>query len=81
MQLTRNTTVTSMPDGGITIKRTEAKDFKKLQDLELDAGEIDEVQYEESLIEQSGENLPEGEIKIQLDDGSGSLKEIIIKYK
>ena len=24
---------------------------------------------------------PEGEIKIQLDDGSGSLKEIIIKYK
>ena len=81
MQLTRNTTVTSMPDGVITIKRTEAKDFKKLQGLELDAGEIDEVQYEESLIEQSGENLPEGEIKIQLDDGSGSLKEIIIKYK
>ncbi|MAV64211.1 MAG: hypothetical protein CMG00_03350 [Candidatus Marinimicrobia bacterium] len=81
MQLTRNTTVTSTPNGAITIKKTEAKDFKKLQDLELGAGEIDDLEYQESLVEQAGENLPEGEIKIQLDDGSGSLKEIIIRYK
>ena len=55
--------------------------FKKLQRLELNAGEIDESEYEESILEQLGEDLPDGEIKIQLDDGSGSLKEIIIKYK
>ena len=53
----------------------------KLQRLELGAGEIDQNEFEESLLEQQGEGLPEGEIKIQLDDGSGSLKEIIIKYK
>ena len=47
----------------------------------LDVGEIDEVEFEQSLLEQSGEELPEGEIKVQLDDGSGSLKEIIIKFK
>ena len=44
-------------------------------------GEINETEYEESILEQLGDDLPEGEIKIQLDDGSGSLKEIIIKYK
>jgi len=81
LQLTRNTTVVSEPDGQMNIKKTELNDFKKLQRLELNAGEIDESEYEESILEQSGENLPEGEIKIQLDDGSGSLKEIIIKYK
>ena len=65
----------------IDIKKTEAKDFKRLQTLELDVGEINEAEFEQSLLEQSGEELPEGEIKVQLDDGSGSLKEIIIKYK
>ena len=81
LQLTRNTTIISEPDGKIDIKKTNLNDFKKLQRLELGAGEINENQYEESILEQLGENLPEGEIKIQLDDGSGSLKEIIIKYK
>ena len=81
LQLTRNTTILSQPDGNIDIKKTEVEDFKKLQKLELNAGEIDEVQYETSILEQIGEDLPEGEIKIQLDDGSGSLKEILIKYK
>ena len=81
LQLTRNTTIISQPDGNIDIKKTEVEDFKKLQQLELNAGEIDEVQYESSILEQIGEDLPEGEIKIQLDDGSGSLKEILIKYK
>ncbi len=81
LQLTRNTTILSQPDGSIDIKKTEVEDFKKLQKLELNAGEIDEVQYETSILEQIGEDLPEGEIKIQLDDGSGSLKEILIKYK
>ena len=80
-QLTRNMTVTSLPDGSMDIKKTNPKDFKKLQSLELDVGEIDEVEFEQSLLEQSGEELPEGEIKVQLDDGSGSLKEIIIKFK
>tara|TARA_Y100001980_G_C14522774_1_gene298135 strand:- start:701 stop:1438 length:738 start_codon:yes stop_codon:yes gene_type:complete len=81
LQLTRNTTILSQPDGSIDIKKTDVEDFKKLQKLELNAGEIDEVQYETSILEQIGEDLPEGEIKIQLDDGSGSLKEILIKYK
>lgn len=81
LQLTRNTTIVSQPDGNIDIKKTEVEDFKKLQKLELNAGEIDELQYESSILEQIGEDLPEGEIKIQLDDGSGSLKEILIKYK
>lgn len=81
LQLTRNTTIISQPDGNIDIKKTEVEDFKKLQKLELNAGEIDELQYESSILEQIGEDLPEGEIKIQLDDGSGSLKEILIKYK
>ena len=81
LQLTRNTTVISEPDGQMNIKKTELNDFKKLQRLELNAGEIDESEYEESILEQLGEDLPDGEIKIQLDDGSGSLKEIIIKYK
>ena len=81
LQLTRNTTILSQPDGSIDIKKTEVEDFKKLQKLELNAGEIDEIQYETSILEQIGEDLPEGEIKIQLDDGSGSLKEILIKYK
>ena len=80
-QLTRNMTVTSLPNGSMDIKKTDPKDFKKLQSLELDVGEIDEVEFEQSLLEQSGEELPEGEIKVQLDDGSGSLKEIIIKFK
>ena len=39
------------------------------------------MEFKQSLLEQSGEELPEGEIKVQLDDGSGSLKEIIIKFK
>ena len=81
LQLTRNTTVVSEPDGKINIKKTDVNDFKKLQRLELSAGEIDENEFQESVLEQQGENVPEGEIKIQLDDGSGSLKEIIIKYK
>mgnify|MGYP001499990366 CR=1 FL=1 len=81
LQLTRNTTIVSEPDGGMDIKKTDLNDFKKLQRLELGAGEIDENEFEESVLEQLGEDLPEGEIKIQLDDGSGSLKEIIIKYK
>ena len=81
LQLTRNTTVISEPDGQMNIKKTELNDFKKLQRLELNAGEIDESEYEESILEQLGEDLPDREIKIQLDDGSGSLKEIIIKYK
>ena len=81
LQLTRNTTIVSQPDGNIDIKKTDVEDFKKLQKLELNAGEIDELQYESSILEQIGEDLPEGEIKIQLDDGSGSLKEILIKYK
>ena len=81
LQLTRNTTVVSEPDGKINIKKTDPNDFKKLQRLELGAGEIDENEFQESILEQQGENVPEGEIKIQLDDGSGSLKEIIIKYK
>ncbi len=81
LQLTRNTTVVSEPDGKINIKKTDVNDFKKLQRLELSAGEIDENEFQESILEQQGENVPEGEIKIQLDDGSGSLKEIIIKYK
>ena len=81
LQLTRNTTIVSQPNGNIDIKKTEVEDFKKLQKLELNAGEIDELQYESSILEQIGEDLPEGEIKIQLDDGSGSLKEILIKYK
>lgn len=81
LQLTRNTTVVSEPDGEINIKKTDVNDFKKLQRLELSAGEIDENEFQESILEQQGENVPEGEIKIQLDDGSGSLKEIIIKYK
>ena len=65
----------------MNIKKTDINDFKKLQRLELAAGEIDENEFEESVLEQLGEDLPEGEIKIQLDDGSGSIKEIIIKYK
>ena len=81
LQLTRNTTIVSEPDGGMDIKKTDLNDFKKLQRLELSAGEINETEYEQSIIEQLGDDLPEGEIKIQLDDGSGSLKEIIIKYK
>ena len=81
LQLTRNTTVISEPDGKINIKKTDVNDFKKLQRLELNAGEIDENEFQDSILEQQGENVPEGEIKIQLDDGSGSLKEIIIKYK
>ena len=81
LQLTRNTTIISEPDGEMNIKKTEINDFKKLQRLELGAGEINETEYEESILEQLGDDLPEGEIKIQLDDGSGSLKEIIIKYK
>ena len=81
LQLTRNTTVVSEPDGKINIKKTDVNDFKKLQRLELSAGEIDENEFQESVLEQQGEDIPEGEIKIQLDDGSGSLKEIIIKYK
>lgn len=80
-QLTRNMTVTSLPSGAMDIKKTDPKDFKKLQSLELDVGEINEMEFEQSLLEQSGEELPEGEIKVQLDDGSGSLKEIIIKFK
>ena len=79
-QLTRNTTITSRPDGQINVKKTDLNDFKKLQRLELSAGEIDEDEFDESILEQQGD-VPEGEIKIQLDDGSGSLKEIIIKYK
>ena len=81
LQLTRNTTIVSEPDGKMDIKKTDLNDFKKLQRLELSAGEINETEYEQSIIEQLGDDLPEGEIKIQLDDGSGSLKEIIIKYK
>ena len=81
LQLTRNTTIVSEPDGNMNIKKTDLNDFKKLQRLELAAGEIDENEFEESILEQLGEDLPEGEIKIQLDDGSGSIKEIIIKYK
>ncbi len=81
LQLTRNTTVVSEPDGTINIKKTDINDFKKLQRLELGAGEIDGNEFDQSILEQQGEDLPEGEIKIQLDDGSGSLKEIIIKYK
>ena len=81
LQLTRNTTIVSEPDGNMNIKKTDINDFKKLQRLELAAGEIDENEFEESVLEQLGEDLPEGEIKIQLDDGSGSIKEIIIKYK
>jgi hypothetical protein len=65
----------------MNIKKTELNDFKKLQRLELGAGEINETEYEESILEQLGDDLPEGEIKIQLDDGSGALKEIIIKYR
>ena len=61
--------------------QTDVNDFKKLQRLELNAGEIDENEFQDSILEQQVENVPEGEIKIQLDDGSGSLKEIIIKYK
>ena len=80
-QLTRNMTVTSLPNGDMDIKKTDPKDFKKLQSLELDVGEINDMEYEQSLLEQSGEELPEGEIRVQLDDGSGSLKEIIIKFK
>ena len=80
-QLTRNMTVTSLPNGSMDIKKTDPKDFKRLQSLELDVGEIDDIEFEQSLLEQSGEELPEGEIKVQLDDGSGSLKEIIIKFK
>ena len=81
LQLTRNTTIKSRPDGQMVIQKTEPKDFRKLQELELDVGEINESEFNESIVEQSGEDLPEGEIKVQLDDGSGSLKEIIIKYK
>ena len=81
LQLTRNTTIISEPTGLINIKKTDSNDFKKLQRMELSAGEIDQNEFEASILEQQGENLPEGEIKIQLDDGSGSLKEIIIKYK
>ena len=81
LQLTRNTTIKSRPDGQMVIQKTEPKDFRKLQELELDVGEINESEFNESIIEQSGQDLPEGEIKVQLDDGSGSLKEIIIKYK
>ena len=81
LQLTRNTTIKSRPDGQMLIQKTEPKDFKKLQELELDVGEIDESEFNDSVVQQSGEDLPEGEIKVQLDDGSGSLKEIIIKYK
>ena len=80
-QLTRNTTVISDRNGGITIKKTDLNDFKKLQRLELSAGEIDENEFENSILEQLGEDLPEGEIKIQLDDGSGSLREIIIRFQ
>ena len=47
----------------------------------MDVGEIDETEFNDSIIQQAGEDLPEGEIKVQLDDGSGTLKEIIIKYK
>ena len=65
----------------MVIQKTEPKDFRKLQELELDVGEINESEFNQSIVEQSGEDLPEGEIKVQLDDGSGSLKEIIIKYK
>ncbi len=81
LQLTRNTTIKSRPDGQIIIQKTEPKDFRKLQELELDVGEIDETEFNDSIIQQAGEDLPEGEIKVQLDDGSGTLKEIIIKYK
>ena len=81
LQLTRNTTIKSRPDGQMVIQKTEPKDFRNLQELELDVGEINESEFNQSIVEQSGEDLPEGEIKVQLDDGSGSLKEIIIKYK
>ena len=81
LQLTRNTTIKSTPDGQMLIQKTEPKDFRKLQELELDVGEIDENEFNESIVQQAGEDLPEGEIKVQLDDGSGTLKEIIIKYK
>ncbi len=81
LQLTRNTTIKSRPDGQMIIQKTEPKDFRKLQELELDVGEIGESEFNESIIQQAGEDLPEGEIKVQLDDGSGTLKEIIIKYK
>ena len=81
LQLTRNTTIKSSPDGQMIIQKTEPRDFRKLQELELDVGEIDEYEFNESIVQQAGEDLPEGEIKVQLDDGSGTLKEIIIKYK
>ena len=51
-------------DRSIDIEKTKAKDFKRLQTLELDVGEINEAEFEQSLLEQSGEELPEGEIKV-----------------
>jgi len=55
LQLTRNTTVISEPNGTINIKKTDINDFKKLQRLELGAGEIDENEFNQSILEQQGQ--------------------------
>jgi len=74
-QLAKNTVANSLPDGSLDVREITPDELKMLDQIESDTGENSNSNDQDS-------NLgDESEIRIELEDGSGNQKTIIIKVK
>ena len=89
INLTENTTATSLPDGTLEIKKTVNKELIELEVLEQDVGEPVDDMPDSNLEDDSGSTLPEdpnestsnvNQIIIKLKNSSSEEKNLIIKY-
>ena len=89
VNLTENTTVTSLPDGKLTIRKTVSKELMQLEILEEEAGEpINDMPnngFEDdsgSLFEDDLNNTTtnSNQIIIELKNSASDIKKLIIKY-
>jgi len=69
IQLEKNTTVTSLPSGELTAAPTKPEEMQNLRDIDDETGDSDTDDTETN------------EIRIQMENADGTVKELNIKYK
>ena len=89
VNLTANTTATSLPDGTLDIKKTVNKELIELEMLEQDVGEPVDDMPDNNLEDDSGSSIPDdtnestsniNQIIIKLKNSSSEEKTLVIKY-
>lgn len=86
--LTENSTVVSSNDGNLIVQSITSQELEEIDNLEEEAGESQDQDIdsgsddiEEDIDIETSDMDEENILKIQFEDSTGNLKEIVIKYK